>query len=94
MLRKIFFILLGMSSACSESEKTACTYAPELTEQCVEEAVDCLQSLPMICTYGDIVVETDECACGDVIYQAICDAGVTDSVETIQAGLVCEIVEE
>ena len=39
------------------------------------------------------MVETEECNCADIIYQAICDAGVTAGVETIQDGLVCEIIE-
>ena len=97
MLRVFSFLSLSiLFLACNttEMEKTACERAPELTEICVEEAVDCVQSLPQNCTYGDVLVETDECACRDIVYQAICDAGITDSVETIENGLVCEIVEE
>ena len=94
MKKNIFPIPLAMLLACAETEKTACEHAPTLTQQCAEEAFDCLQSLPQLCTYGDVTVETDECACADIIYQAICDAGITDGVETIQAGLVCEIIEE
>ena len=83
-------------AACGETESglPACDRVSELTQQCIEEAVDCVQSLPMICTYGDVVVETDECACRDVVYQAICDAGISDGVDAIKDGLVCEIVEE
>ena len=55
--------------------------------------MDCMQSNPQICAYEDILVETEECNCADIIYQAICDAGVTASIETIQDGLVCEIIE-
>ncbi|MEC7984979.1 MAG: hypothetical protein VX278_07440 [Myxococcota bacterium] len=39
------------------------------------------------------MVETEECNCADIIYQTICDAGVTASIKTIQDGLVCEIIE-
>ena len=96
MFRIVSVCLVGVLVSCGEPESAtnACERVEELTQQCIDESFDCLQSLPMICTYGEVVVETDECACRDVVYQAICDAGVTDSVETIQAGLVCEIVEE
>ena len=72
----------------------ACAKAVELTTSCNEEPWDCVQTLPMTCTYGDVVIETDDCSCYDVIFQAICDAGIEDSVETIQQGLECVTTEE
>lgn len=97
-----YFVTFAFFFGCQEAEDEqrsddplpACAKASELTITCAEEPWDCVQTLPMTCTYRDIVVETDDCSCSDVIFQAICDAGLEDSVETIQEGLECVTTEE
>lgn len=87
------FIWLGLAlalTACGDKDSgttdDACALADE-NQACPE-----CYSGEVTCTYGD--VSATEGSCGDcqarsALYGALCDAGVSDSADDIEAGTTC-----
>jgi hypothetical protein len=73
-----------------ESVSAACAEAARLeTEDCA--TVNCAEADPLTCTYGEISVDGDDCGCFTTwrLYEALCEAGVSDDPATLEAGIVC-----
>ena len=72
----------SVSAACAEAARLE-------TEDCA--TVSCAEADPLTCTYGGLSVEGDDCGCFTKwrLYEALCNAGVTDDLETLEAGIVC-----
>ena len=73
----------------TDTETAACIKAAEITEECMYINIDCDEPLAVTCSYEDISVDSNNCVCDNGIYQAICDAGLTDSLEELEAGISC-----
>jgi len=73
-----------------DSVSAACAEAARLeTEDCA--TVNCAEADPLTCTYGEFSVDGDDCGCFTTwrLYEALCEAGVTDDLATLEAGIVC-----
>jgi len=88
MRLSILFLCLTsiMTSAC---QSAACAEHDKRTEECEDVNIDCEENLSKQCTYGDITVTIRACDCDSWVYEAVCDAGITDSLETIENGTEC-----
>jgi len=93
-------LLLGTACRTDINDKDSGTAEPEGSAACQEAArleaddcytVLCAEAFPLTCTYGDVVADGDDCGCWTqwMVYDALCSAGNTDSLETLQDGLVC-----
>ena len=78
-------------SDSSPGEQTAaCAEVDRLeTEECLE--MNCLQAEPQTCSYGSFLSEGDDCGCMTLyrLMVDLCEAGNSDSLETLEAGIVC-----
>ena len=73
----------GPSTAvCAEAERLS-------TEDCA--TVNCLTAEDLTCSYGDTSVDGDDCGCHTrlKLFEALCEAGNDDALDTVEAGVVC-----
>ena len=88
-----FFAMLGcalMLSACGDKDTGGGEGACELAD--ANAACPECYSGEVTCTYGE--VSATEGSCGDcqarsALYRSLCDAGVEDSADDIEAGTSC-----
>jgi len=87
MRLQILFIFISsiLTSAC---QSAACAEHEKRMAECEDVDIDCEESLSKQC-YGDITVTLRACNCDSFVYGAVCEAGITDSLETIENGTEC-----
>lgn len=75
----------------SSAHLDVCMKAYQLVEEDCHEVL-CAEAEPMTCSYGDVSVDGDDCGCRTewMLYTQLCEDRSTDSLETVQASLVCE----
>ncbi len=74
----------------SSAHLAVCTEANRLaTEGCHE--LLCSEAEALTCTYDERSVDGDDCGCRTewMVYTQLCEARNTDSLATVQAGMVC-----
>ena len=67
----------------------ACVEHEERMAECELVDIDCAESQSKQCSYGDIEVTLHSCDCDSWVYGAVCEAGISDSLETIESGTEC-----
>ena len=75
--------------SASNDRTAACIKADEIEEECSYIDIDCGEPVPITCSYEEVSVNSNSCSCDQRIYRAICDAGITDSLEVLEAGIMC-----
>ena len=79
-----------MLSAC-QTEPPACTESEERLAECEGVYIDCAGDAgSRACSYKDLEVVLPGCDCHDGIFGEVCEAGLMDTVEEINAGIVCQ----
>jgi len=74
----------------SSAHLDVCMEANQLAiEECHE--LMCTEAEPLTCSYGDVSIDGDDCGCRTewLLYTELCDDRSTETLETVQAGLVC-----
>ena len=82
-------LLVVLSGCRSDSEIPACVEHDERMALCDLVDIDCEESLSRQCNYGDIEVTLHSCSCDSWVYGAVCEAGISDSLEAIESGTEC-----
>jgi len=79
----------NQSDTSTDGRTAACVKADEIEAECEYVDIDCGDPLSVTCSYEDISVVSSSCSCDKRIYGAICAAGITDSLEALEEGIVC-----
>ncbi len=82
-------LFVALSGCPSDSELPACVEHEERMAECDMVDIECAESLNKQCNYGDIEVTLHSCNCDSWVYGAVCEAGISDSLETIESGTEC-----
>ena len=79
----------GQQTDTAEDLTAACARAAEIEEECSYIDIDCGEPLVVTCSYKEVSRSSSSCSCDNRIYREICDAGITDSLEELEAGISC-----
>ena len=61
----------------------------KISDECQYIDIDCGDPTCELCTYKDISASICSCTCHNRLYEALCEAGITDSIEAIDEGTEC-----